>query len=198
MWTQLPNAMTVGRIALVPLLILGFLLPWSERWWLLFALFVLASITDLLDGHLARRLDCVSELGRFLDPIADKLLTVSVLFMLAAAGRLDLLAALAGLVIVLRELLISGLREHLAGQGRLLPVSRLAKWKTTVQMIAIAGLLLVPALPGLPWLAPAATGALVLAAALSVMSGWAYLASGLRAILETDGARRGEGGRRAR
>jgi len=186
MWMHLPNAMTIGRIVLVPILIVVFLLPWPDRWWLLFGLFVVASITDLLDGHLARRLGCESEIGRFLDPIADKLLTVSVLFMLAAADRLSNLGAVSALIIVLRELLISGLREHLAGQGWVLPVSRLAKWKTTVQMIAVSGLLLVPALPQLAWLAQAATGALALAAVLTVVTGWAYLQTGIQAILHRD------------
>lgn len=187
MWTHLPNAMTVGRIVLVPILVALFLLPWPERWWLLFGLFLLASITDLLDGHLARRFGCESEIGRFLDPIADKLLTVSVLFMLAATGRLGTLGALAALAIVLREVLIAGLREHLAGQGRRLPVSRLAKWKTTVQMAAIAALLLVPALPDRPWLAEAGTALLLLAALLTWVSGWAYLRTGIGAILSGNG-----------
>ena len=138
MLASLPNLLTLSRIAVIPVMIALFLLPYDWAVWTNLGLFALACLTDYLDGLLARRLACITPLGRFLDPIADKLLVAAVLFMLAATARLEPLAVVPAVVILLREVLISGLREFLAGIGVGLPVSRLAKWKTGVQMGAIA------------------------------------------------------------
>ncbi len=148
-----PNAVTGLRIVMVPVLVGAFFVEGAAGLWLGFAVFAVASVSDFVDGWLARRLDQHSLLGRILDPIADKLLVAAALVMLAWDERAPVIAAVA---ILAREFLISGLREALAGSVPLgrsvaLPVQRLAKWKTAAQMGAIALLLLAPAIsPLLP------------------------------------------------
>ena len=136
-----PNAVTGFRIVMVPVLVGAFFVEGAAGLWLGFAVFAAASVSDFLDGWLARKLDQHSLLGRILDPIADKLLVAAALVMLAWDERAPVIAVVA---ILARELLISGLREALAGRVAL-PVQRLAKWKTAAQMGAIALLLLAPA-----------------------------------------------------
>ncbi|SDE32178.1 CDP-diacylglycerol--glycerol-3-phosphate 3-phosphatidyltransferase [Rhodospira trueperi] len=141
MLRSLPNALTLGRIALIPVVMLLIYMPGDAARWAAAGLFVLAAVTDYLDGWLARRLDVVSEIGRALDPIADKLLVAAVLLMLAGVGRLSDLALIPAVVILSREILVSGLREALAGRNVVMPVTRLAKWKTTAQLAALPLLL---------------------------------------------------------
>ena len=176
--TALPNLLTLLRIVLiVPVVALLFV---SQDWarWVTLALFVVASVTDWLDGKLARAQGLVSPLGRFLDPIADKLLVAAVLVMLPAIGQLRGLEVVAVILILSRELLVSGLREYLGEKGVVVPVSKLAKWKTTVQMVALAVLIVAPAL-GLLW-QQIGIGLLWLAVALTLITGWDYLRTGLR------------------
>ncbi|MEI6558980.1 MAG: CDP-diacylglycerol--glycerol-3-phosphate 3-phosphatidyltransferase [Rhodospirillaceae bacterium] len=182
MTLSLPNLLTLGRIAAIPPAVALFFVSAGWADWALLALFVAAAITDWLDGYLARRLNEESPFGRFLDPIADKLLVAALLFMLGATGRLPDLSVVPAVVILMREVLISGLREFLAGVGVRLPVTQLAKWKTAVQMAAI-GLLILGRHEGSPlpfdhW------GALTLwgAGVLTVASGWDYLTTGWRHI----------------
>jgi cardiolipin synthase len=177
--TTLPNLLTLGRVAIVPLLVAAFYLPAPATYWVCLALFALAAITDFFDGWLARARDQISDFGRFLDPIADKILVAAALVMLVASNRLAGLAVIAGLVILCREFVISGLREFLAGADVTVHVSPLAKWKTAVQMVAI-GFLLVGA--GAPAAVPATEIGEVLlwiAAALTVVTGVAYFKAGL-------------------
>ncbi len=178
----LPNLLTLGRIAAIPPAVALFFVqaPWAD--WALLALFLAAAVTDWLDGYLARLRSEESPFGRFLDPIADKLLVSALLFMLAATARLSDLSVIPAMVILMRELLISGLREFLAGIRVALPVSRLGKWKTAVQLAAIA-LLIVGghATPAVP-LDRLGAAALWLAGLLTVLSGWDYLTIGLRHI----------------
>src|SRR5580692_12308233 len=134
--TSLPNLLTLSRILAIPVVVLTFYLAGDSARWFCCALFSAAGITDWLDGHVARRWEQQSEIGRFLDPIADKLLVSATLFMLTATGRLSAEALLPALVILCREILVSGLREYLAGLSVGVPVSRLAKWKTFIQMMA--------------------------------------------------------------
>src|SRR3954469_22563400 len=131
---NLPNLLTISRILVIPVVIALLLLPGAEARWTACALFSAAGITDWLDGHFARRWQQQSEIGRFLDPIADKLLVAATLFMLCAKDRLGVTdwAILPALVILSREILVSGLREYLAGLRIRVPVSALAKWKTAV------------------------------------------------------------------
>ena len=178
MTANLPNALTVARIAAVPLLIAVFYLPAPAANWAALAVFVLASMTDWVDGWLARRWEQQSDFGKVLDPIADKLLVAAALFMLAAFDRLSLPSIVAAIAILGREILISGLREFLAGRASL-PVTALAKWKTGVQMTAIGFLLVGPAAP---WGVPAqliGEAGLWIAALLTLVTGWDYLRRGL-------------------
>jgi cardiolipin synthase len=179
MVTSLPNLLTLSRIVVIPLVVALFYVDGPLARWLACALFVAAAITDWFDGHLARTRNQVSAFGRFLDPIADKMLVVSVLFMLTAFDRMGTVAVLSGLVIVLREILVSGLREFLAEIRVGLPVSRLAKWKTGIQMVAIPLLLVGDAAAFMPTKIMGEVG-LVLAALLTLVTGWDYLYCGWR------------------
>ena len=179
MLTSLPNLLTISRIAVIPVVVASFYLPdfWSQ--WLACGLFVAACITDWLDGHFARRWKQQSEIGRFLDPIADKLLVAAALFMLAATGRIADWTILPALVILMREILVSGLREYLAGLRVRVPVSRLAKWKTGIQMTAIAFLLVGDAGPRLLPVQGIGELLLCIAALLTLVTGYDYLRAGL-------------------
>lgn len=177
--TSLPNLLTLSRIGAVPLIVALFYIDGTGARWAACALFVAAAITDFFDGYLARRSNSVSNLGRFLDPIADKLLVSAVLLMLAAFGRINGVHILPAVVILSREILVSGLREHLAELKVGMPVSRLAKWKTGIQLTALPVLIVGNAAPA--WL-PAEQAGLVclwLAAALTLITGWDYLKAGL-------------------
>ena len=175
---QAPNLLTLGRLGLVPFFVAAFWLPGPALHWATFGLFALAGVTDWLDGWLARRTGQVSDFGRFLDPIADKILVAAALVMLAATDRLTDAGVIAALMILVRELAVAGLREFLAGTAAL-PVSPLAKWKTAVQFLAIAVLLMSGAAPALP-LSLAGEALLWLAALLAAVTGGAYLRAGLR------------------
>ena len=183
----LPNLLTLSRVAVIPVFVAAFFLPAPAADWATFVLFVAASSTDYLDGWLARRQGRVSSLGRFLDPVADKLLVAAALVMLVALGRAP---ALAALIILCREILVSSLREFLAGREVLVPVSRLAKWKTAVQMGSLGVLLVAGAAPAFGVGADEALGLgkglLWLAAALTAITGYDYLRVGLRRIAGRD------------
>ena len=177
---SLPNLLTLSRILAIPVVVASFYVPGDYARWFACALFAAAGFTDWLDGHMARRWSQQSELGRFLDPIADKLLVAAILFMLVAKGRLSTeWALLPALVILCREILVSGLREYLAGLRIGMPVSRLAKWKTAIQMVAIGVLIVGEAGPA--FLPVTAIGELLLwiAALLTLVTGYDYLRAGL-------------------
>jgi cardiolipin synthase len=186
MLTSLPNLLTLSRIAVLPLLVAAFYLdsPWSSI--VACAVFAGASLTDYLDGWLARTYQQTSSLGRFLDPVADKIMVAVALMMLVADARITGLMVLPALVILCREILVSGLREFLAELQVGLPVSRLAKWKTAIQMISISFLLLGDAGPA--WLPVVRMGeiSLWLAAGLTLFTGYDYLRAGLRHMREID------------
>jgi len=176
MLTTLPNLLTLSRIAAIPLVIVTFYLPAPYGPWIGCGLFALAGFTDWLDGRLARLWQQQSELGRFLDPIADKLLVSAILFMLAALQRVSTPTIFPALVILGREILVSG---HLAVVKVRVPVSRLAKWKTGLQMGAIGVLLVGDAGP--TYLPVTWIGELMLwaAAVLTMITGYDYLRAGL-------------------
>lgn len=194
--TDLPNLLTLSRVAAVPLMVLLALLrqPWADL--AACAVFSAAAITDYFDGKIARDRRITSDFGRMLDPIADKLLVGAALMLLAGAGRLSDAALLPAIVILLREILVSGLREYLAGLRVGLPVTRLAKWKTGFQMAALGTLLAgdtgARAL-GLSVLPVSAIGEALLwtAALLTLITGWDYLQAGLRHAGVADLSRRG-------
>lgn len=185
----LPNLLTLARIAAIPLVVL--LIERSEAWaaWGALGVYAAACITDWFDGHLARTRGELSRFGRVLDPIADKLLVAACLLVLVAERRIAGLGVLAALVILLREILVSGLREFLAEIAVGLPVSRLAKWKTGIQMGALGFLIVGDAAP----LAAAWIGEIGLwvAALLTLVTGYDYLRAGLVHMREDHPAARG-------
>lgn len=180
MITSLPNLLTLSRIVVIPVLVALFFVDGQTAKWAALILFTLAGITDYFDGYFARTRRQISALGRFLDPVADKLLIASVILLLVAFRRIADWTVLPALVILCREILVSGLREFLAGLRVRVPVSRLAKWKTGIQMVAIGFLIVGDAAPEeIPALAIGAVG-LWIAAALTMVTGYDYLRSGLK------------------
>jgi cardiolipin synthase len=185
MLTDLPNLLTLSRIAAIPLLVCLVAARYPVTDFIACVVFSVAAITDYFDGKLARSRRQQSDLGRMLDPIADKLLVGAVLMMLVGTERLSNLALYPAVVIMLREILVSGLREYLAGIRIGLPVTNLAKWKTGFQMGALGTLLAGDSsarflhLGFLPvsWIGEAM---LWIAAVLTLVTGWDYLIAGLR------------------
>ena len=185
MLTDLPNLLTLSRIAAIPLLVALASLRTPAGDAAACGVFALAGITDWLDGRLARSWAQSSDIGRMLDPIADKLLVGATLMVLVGLGRTTPLGLYPAIVILCREILVSGLREYLAGLRIGLPVTRLAKWKTGVQMAALGTLLAgdgTARILHMPWLPASAIGEALLwvAAALTLLTGWDYLVAGLR------------------
>jgi CDP-diacylglycerol--glycerol-3-phosphate 3-phosphatidyltransferase/cardiolipin synthase len=191
----LPNILTLSRIVALPLLVA--LLWWPDWEWgygMAFIVYSLMGITDYFDGYLARTQGAVSRLGIFLDPIADKIMVAGVILVLSAQGVLrgpyvGDMHVIAGLIILIREIAVSGLREFLGGIQVSVPVSRLAKWKTTFQIICLGALILGKATPwwtltvsGFTLNVPHTVGLTTLwaAAALTVITGWDYLRVGLK------------------
>lgn len=179
--SQLPNILTISRIVAIPILVAAFYLDQPLGSWIAFVTFTLAGLTDYLDGYLARAMDVVSPIGRFLDPIADKLMVGAVIVMLVAVEWVAGVHVIAAVVIMLREILVSGLREYLAELQVSVPVTKLAKWKTAVQMIALGALTWTEGAPalGLPAQEVGLVG-LWIAAALTLLTGYDYLRAGLR------------------
>ena len=177
--TSLPNLLTLSRILVIPVVIATFYVPGDYARWIACVLLSAAGITDWLDGHMARRWQQQSEIGRFLDPIADKLLVSATLFMLTTFGRLSAAAVFPALVILCREILVSGLREYLAGLRVGMPVSRLARWKTFIQMLAIGFLIVGDAGPGILPVKAIGESLLWVAAVLTIVTGYDYLQAGL-------------------
>lgn len=180
MLTSAPNLLTVSRVLCIPVLVALFYVPGDWARYLACVVFVAAATTDYVDGYLARSWQQQSLFGRWLDPVADKLLVASTTLMLVGFDRAPLLPSL---IILLREILVSGLREYMAEVSVGLPVSRLAKWKTAVQMTALGFLLVGEAGP--PWLPVLGIGwwGIWLAALLTLVTGWDYLQAGLRHML---------------
>jgi len=191
----LPNALTILRILLVPVFVVAFVIPGDVARLVAFAVFVIAGVSDWLDGFAARKLKAGSDFGRMLDPIADKVLVAVALMMLVAEGTftqikpngmLSLLKLVPALIILSREILVSGLREFLAGARVSVPVTNVAKFKTAVQMIAIGAMILTPLvgeyapeLPGKTYMG-IAYSMLWIAAALTVYTGVIYFKNGLK------------------
>ncbi|WP_448658890.1 CDP-diacylglycerol--glycerol-3-phosphate 3-phosphatidyltransferase [Sphingomonas sp. CJ99] len=177
---NLPNLLTLSRILGVPLLVGLLWWPgWQAGYLAGFALYCIIGATDYLDGYLARAQGTVSKLGIFLDPIADKIMVAAVLLLLCAKGVVTGIHIVPALIILVREITVSGLREFLGGLQISVPVSKLAKWKTALQLISLGALILILGLPSIWWIAPVALSAFWLAAALTVVTGWDYLRVGL-------------------
>lgn len=182
MVTSLPNLLTLFRIAVIPGLVALFYMDNRLGTWLACGLFSVAAVTDFLDGYVARAMRQQSALGRFLDPVADKLLVASTLLMMVGFGHISGLIILPAVVILCREILVSGLREFLAGLRISVPVSALAKWKTVIQMVAIGFLIVGDTGPDAFPVRLVGEVGLWLAAGLTLITGYDYLRSGLRHI----------------
>ena len=187
---NLPNILTYARVVAVPAV--SALLFWPEdpaSRWLALAIFIAAGVTDYFDGYFARAYAQHSLLGRMLDPIADKLLVAACLLMLAADKTIQSWTLWAAIIILSREILVSGLREYLAELKIGMPVSRVAKWKTGLQLVAIGFLIAGPAgeriLPGTIMIG---IGLLWVAAALTIYTGWDYLRASVGHVIEQDTA----------
>lgn len=174
---NLPNLLTLSRIAAIPLVVGLFYIEGSFARWVTLVVYGAAAITDYFDGYLARSRKQVSAFGRFLDPIADKLMVATVILMLTAFHTITGWIVLPALIILAREILVSGLREFLAGLNVSVPVSGMAKWKTALQLLALGFLIVGNLSPILQW-----TGeiALWIAALLTLVTGYDYLRTGLR------------------
>jgi CDP-diacylglycerol--glycerol-3-phosphate 3-phosphatidyltransferase len=192
---NIPNILTFSRIVIIPILIASFYIEGRMYHWVAASLFLLASVTDFFDGYLARTWKATSNLGRFLDPIADKLLVAAAILMLVhfeGIGRYDIIPAIA---ILCREIMVSGLREFLAQINVSVPVSNLSKIKTTVQMVAIFLLLLGVEGPSFAEVEAITEtnlteflGRILLwvSSILTLITGYAYLRSGLKHMKGSD------------
>jgi CDP-diacylglycerol--glycerol-3-phosphate 3-phosphatidyltransferase/cardiolipin synthase len=185
---SVPNLLTYGRIAAIPAVV-GLLFWPDDTWtrWFALAIYILAAISDYLDGYLARAWSQQSALGRMLDPIADKLLIASCLLMLVADKTISGISLWAAIIILCREILVSGLREFLAELKVSVPVSRVAKWKTAAQLVAVGFLIAGPAGESvLPGTIAIGIGLLWVAAVLTIYTGWDYMRSGVRHLVDED------------
>ncbi|MCY7281341.1 MAG: CDP-diacylglycerol--glycerol-3-phosphate 3-phosphatidyltransferase [Sphingomonas bacterium] len=181
-----PNLLTLSRIFAVPILVFLLWRPSPVDYAITFVLYCIVGATDYFDGYLARAQGQISRLGQFLDPIADKIMVAAVLMMLISSRKanpvpeIEGLHIIAALVILLREIFVSGLREFLAPLNVSMPVSSLAKWKTTFQLVALGALILGGAFPAHLWVHQAGLASLWAAAALTLVTGYDYLRIGLK------------------
>lgn len=189
---NIPNLLTYARIVAVPVIVGCFFVEGQlessdvARWTAL-VLFVVASITDYLDGYLARIWNQTTNIGRMLDPIADKLLVAAVLLLLAADQTIAGWSLWAAITILCREILVSGLREYLAALKVSVPVTRIAKWKTTIQMVSIAFLLAGPAGDKvLPYTTQMGIALLWFAALLTFYTGYDYFKAGVKHLVDEE------------
>jgi len=187
MLLTLPNLLTLSRILAVPILVFLLWRPTPIDYAVTFVLYCLVGITDYFDGYVARAQGQISRLGQFLDPIADKIMVAAVIVMLMASREADGdppviqdFSIIPALVILLREIIVSGLREFLAPLNVSMPVSTLAKWKTTFQLVSLGALILGGAFPTEAWVHQVGLATLWTAAALTLVTGYDYLRIGLR------------------
>ncbi|MFC0283199.1 CDP-diacylglycerol--glycerol-3-phosphate 3-phosphatidyltransferase [Camelimonas abortus] len=185
---SLPNLLTYARLVAVPAVAGCLFWPQEHAMrWAALAIYVLAAVTDYLDGYFARAWSQQSAIGRMLDPIADKVLVAASLLMLCASGDIAGWSLWAAIIILAREILVSGLREFLAGLHVSVPVSTVAKWKTTLQLVAVGFLIVGPAGDAvLP--ASSSIGVILLwaAALLTLYTGWDYMRAGVRRLLAAE------------
>jgi cardiolipin synthase len=182
----LPNLLTLSRILAVPILVFLLWRPTPIDYAITFVLYCVVGITDYFDGYLARAQGQISRLGQFLDPIADKIMVAAVIIMLVSSRNnsgdpvIHSFHLIPALIILLREIIVSGLREFLAPLDVSVPVSALAKWKTTLQLVSLGALILAGAFPNEPWMHQVGLASLWAAAALTLVTGYDYLRIGLK------------------
>ncbi|AYN86885.1 MULTISPECIES: CDP-diacylglycerol--glycerol-3-phosphate 3-phosphatidyltransferase [Commensalibacter] len=191
MFYNLPNCLTLSRIIIIPLVAVLVMVHKPVTDLLACILFIIAGITDYLDGKLARAWQQLSDFGKMFDPIADKLLVGIILIVMAGYDRLPYGGLIPAMIILAREILVSGLREYLSSFEISLPVTKLAKWKTTFQMVAIGFLLAGDSsaeLLNINWFPVNVIGSILLwiAAILTIITGWGYIHTGIRFINKTD------------
>lgn len=186
MLSSIPNMITLGRIIAIPGIVALFYLDSPLGQWLACGLFTIAALTDFLDGYLARAWSQQSAFGKFLDPVADKLLVAATILLLAGFGQISGSTLLPAVVILCREIVVSGLREFLAGVAIGIPVTKLSKWKTALQMVAIG--FLIVGQHGPEFIPTRAIGewCLWIAAIITLCTGYDYLRSGLKHIDRID------------
>ena len=183
---SLPNLLTLSRIFAVPILVFLLWRPLPVDYAITFVLYCIVGATDYLDGYLARAQGRISRLGQFLDPIADKIMVAAVIVMLVSTRNhsgdpiIHSFHIVPALIILLREIIVSGLREFLAPLHVSMPVSRLAKWKTALQLVSLGALILAGAFPAEAWMHQVGLASLWAAAALTLVTGYDYLRIGLR------------------
>jgi len=175
---NIANVLTIIRMLMLPVMV--YLFYQEEAWgpsaiWACFWLYVIAAITDYLDGYLARKFKQTSDFGTFLDPISDKIMVAVVLVMLIATDRVEMCGIVLTLIIFTREFLVSGLREYMGPKNIKVPVMKLAKWKTTVQMLS-CGVLILSGI--VPFAYEGGMALLLIATVLTVVTGWKYLTVG--------------------
>lgn len=176
---NLANILTIARLCLLPVIIVLIALPVAWAAWTCLALYAIAAFTDFLDGWVARRYNMITEWGKFMDPISDKIFVVIILLMLIVIDRIDGLWVLPVMIILVREFLVSGLREFLGPKDVKLPVTSLAKWKTASQMLSLGFLIVAEYVPyGL------ITGLVLLSVSsvLTAITGYTYLREGFKHI----------------
>ena len=171
---SLPNQLTLARILAVPVICLMLVIGWEWLRWLALVIYGLAAITDWLDGFLARRMNDSSDLGRMLDPIADKLLVGALLVTFAWTRDFSGWELIPAIAILMREIFVAGLREYMGNKAVSVPVTFLAKWKTTVQLVALFFVIVDGLLPSFTLIS---AGLLWIAGLLTVWTGWQYLMS---------------------
>lgn len=182
---NLPNIITLSRLASLPFLLLLMFVPTAWAAWTALVLYTLGCITDYVDGYLARRMKIESAFGKFLDPIADKIFVITVILCLVATGKLTGFWVIPPLLIITREFLISGLREFLGPRNISVPVSKLAKYKTGFQMTAL-GFLIVGSygdhVIAFTHISTITWGHIIItvAAVLTLQTGWDYLKVGFK------------------
>jgi cardiolipin synthase (CMP-forming) len=183
MLQHLPNILTISRIVLLPVLIALFFVDGACAAWVALWLYIFCAATDFFDGWVARKYNITSGIGTFLDPISDKIMVAALLLALAAFDRLEGVWMIPAIIILSREFLIAGLREYLGPQNIKVPVSRLAKWKTGLQMTAL-GFLVIGDYGNtiVPHTLLVGQILLALAAIITLMTGWNYLKVGLKHI----------------
>ena len=186
MLSSIPNMMTLGRIIAIPGIVALFYLDSPLGQWLACGLFTIAALTDFLDGYLARAWSQQSAFGRFLDPVADKLLVAATILLLAGFGQISGSTLLPAVVILCREIVVSGLREFLAGVATGIPVTKLSKWKTALQMVAIGFLIVGQNGPEFIPTRVIGEWCLWIAAIITLCTGYDYLHSGLKRIDQID------------
>ncbi len=187
MLTQIPNLLTIFRIIAVPLIVILFYIGSEVAIWSAVVIFALAGASDFFDGYLARYLEQTSAFGKFLDPIADKLIVVVSLVLVIAFEHLQGYWVLAALIIIIREIMVSGLREFLGPYNVQVPVTKLAKWKTTIQMLFIGFIMAGEYGPKLvPFAVEIGNWGLVAAAIITVITGWEYMKGGYATVQKLD------------